>query len=1277
MKRLFLLIIAALLMTAQQAWADYVTDIMVIGHDSKRQVGYLYDNYKGAGWKCIDWDLNDDAGGHYIYLVYKTNTCPQNSGTPITDLYLWSKDYAGPASLVHNGRTYYRVGADGDATFIGHQGDLNCNAGGNWIQLYYTKDQYKPYRYVFDISVDKVWRGCLGENAGSTPGDLNRGAGGNDIFLHVNADYDNWAENRAASFSHVDGNTITIMNEAEFALMAYNVNHVTDYEGTTFVLGTDLDLTAHYWTPIGGPDNHYFRGNFDGKGHTISGVYIYKPDDDYLGLFGFVQGDTRGNLQPGCDYIKNFVLKDTHIQGRNYIGGISGFLINGMTLENVFCQADVAGLTCVGAFAGHMRGDMHVKNCLFISGNIIGDAIFGTFNNEVSLSNCYYIDPASNVGNGADVLAYPVTTSLPEGVTASYEPGITYEGINYSPKGTVNLVVKHNFANTVTVKVNGTEVLPSEGFYPFTIDPATTKNYEVTVTLDDMDIAGDGSQDNPYLIAKKADWDYMVNFLDGGLSLNNFAGVHFLLAADNITVNQRMGTNDHPFCGTFDGGGHTLTLDFGSSEKYSDQECAPFYRLNNATIKNLVVEGSIYSSAQKNAGLAVRATGKNNCIQNCVSRVSIHSDKNGDCTSGGFIGIINVDETCVYFKGCAFTGEFIGENTSNWGGFVGWREYYYKNYRDYNRNYVYFTDCLFAPTTVNIATPDGSNSRTFCRSRNNTTDGANYSDCYFMTTLQVADGGHLSNTTATEPTGIGEEGTNYGMIVAYANGLKYDGHYYMDEAGISMADNADNSTLIRENDGRFTNVTLSDRALYKDNKWNTICLPFDVTLKDSPLKGAEARTLNEATLNDGTLTLNFSNPVETLTAGTPYLIRWDKTTDANIIIHNAQMWDIYTQMVNGGLNFNVVMLVADIEVETMMGTSDHPFCGTFDGGGHTLTFKATATETYCAPFHYVEDATIKNLHITGTITTSQQASAGLVGHSKGTTTIENCWSSVNINSSVSGDGAHGGIVACTQENASNITLNNCLFDGSIAGENTYGCGGLIGWNNDKAKLTNCVFRPTSITQASSENNATFSRGNNATFTNCYYSKELPGASGQGTAIGEMTNEALLAALGNNWQVNKSEVVPNIVYVTYILSPTFYNATITATEPIDITPGLNAGTEGDCSVTFMGTYDPVEIGEGGDRTKLYFSDNNTLYWPNGAMTINPFRAYLQLNGASAAATRSIVLNFGEGTTAIEVVDSGELTVDIDESWYTISGVKLDGKPSTKGVYIHKGRKVMIK
>ena len=51
-----------------------------------------------------------------------------------------------------------------------------------------------------------------------------------------------------------------------------------------------------------------------------------------------------------------------------------------------------------------------------------------------------------------------------------------------------------------------------------------------------------------------------------------------------------------------------------------------------------------------------------------------------------------------------------------------------------------------------------------------------------------------------------------------------------------------------------------------------------------------------------------------------------------------------------------------------------------------------------------------------------------------------------------------------------------------------------------------------------------------------------------------------------------------------------------------------------------------------------------------------------------------IDFGEEETDIETVDSGQLT---DDSWYTLSGVKLNGKPATKGVYLFNGKKIVIK
>ena len=70
------------------------------------------------------------------------------------------------------------------------------------------------------------------------------------------------------------------------------------------------------------------------------------------------------------------------------------------------------------------------------------------------------------------------------------------------------------------------------------------------------------------------------------------------------------------------------------------------------------------------------------------------------------------------------------------------------------------------------------------------------------------------------------------------------------------------------------NVLISGRTLRKDGSWNTLCLPFDVTLSGSPFEGAEARPLSEASISGTTLSLTFGEAVTKLVAGTPYIIKW-------------------------------------------------------------------------------------------------------------------------------------------------------------------------------------------------------------------------------------------------------------------------------------------------------------------------------------------------------------------------------------------------------------------
>ena len=121
---------------------------------------------------------------------------------------------------------------------------------------------------------------------------------------------------------------------------------------------------------------------------------------------------------------------------------------------------------------------------------------------------------------------------------------------------------------------------------------------------------------------------------------------------------------------------------------------------------------------------------------------------------------------------------------------------------------------------------------------------------------------------------------SYTGITAYGtNGLAYNGKYYWYDADImTLEDNASNATVIANNNGKTRNVVLDGRTLYKDGAWNTICLPFNVTISGSPLDGADARELipSNSGLEGLTLTLNFTaaNAVTGLVAGKPYLIKW-------------------------------------------------------------------------------------------------------------------------------------------------------------------------------------------------------------------------------------------------------------------------------------------------------------------------------------------------------------------------------------------------------------------
>ena len=141
--------------------------------------------------------------------------------------------------------------------------------------------------------------------------------------------------------------------------------------------------------------------------------------------------------------------------------------------------------------------------------------------------------------------------------------------------------------------------------------------------------------------------------------------------------------------------------------------------------------------------------------------------------------------------------------------------------------------------------------------------------------------------------------------------------------------------------------------------------------------------------------------------------------------------------------------------------------------------------------------------------------------------------------------------------------------------------------------------------------------------------------------------------------------------TELSDPTFRNVTINATDN-------SVQTD---VVDFIGTYSPIEL-DASMTDVLYLGKNNTLRWPKGNTTLKSCRAAFMLKGAAAgadAAASRVLIDFGDGeVTGIETLERiPVLTGEDSNVFYTLGGRRMTGSQSPRGIYINKGKKVIIK
>ena len=175
------------------------------------------------------------------------------------------------------------------------------------------------------------------------------------------------------------------------------------------------------------------------------------------------------------------------------------------------------------------------------------------------------------------------------------------------------------------------------------------------------------------------------------------------------------------------------------------------------------------------------------------------------------------------------------------------------------------------------------------------------------------------------------------------------------------------------------------------------------------------------------------------------------------------------------------MAAGNIETKT-------PFRGKLDGDGHTITMTldssviagGTATgnnsnwDKGLALFLLAADGCeIRNLHVSGTITSDRVVPAGFIAcvdqgtsEARNTIILENCRSSVRIESSYTANIFAGGFVG-VQYNYSDLTIKDCIFDGSfiVTSEKATNVAGILGnrFSSGTTKISGCAVVPGSET----------------------------------------------------------------------------------------------------------------------------------------------------------------------------------------------------------------------
>ena len=422
-------------------------------------------------------------------------------------------------------------------------------------------------------------------------------------------------------------------------------------------------------------------------------------------------------------------------------------------------------------------------------------------------------------------------------------------------------------------------------------------------------------------------------------------------------------------------------------------------------------------------------------------------------------------------------------------------------------------------------------------------------------------------------------------------------------------------------------VTLSANASCADSRAKLVYAWY----KDGNLVAdATARTLAVDTSKTG----SYTYQVKVTASYDPYGAASESTAKVGIKV-GSQM-NISTQAelealaaaVNSGVaTFEgaEVSLAADITVSDAsfegIGTQDHPFKGSFDGKGHTITFaEGSCASSFCGLFGCVDGGedgiTLKDVMVAGSVKARADGSAAFAGQAQGIVSIESVCSNaavqavgdVNGCAGICGAAAGGASVTisgCTNTGAigaaegvtlqsaagicgnakgtAHVRLVRCLNQAAVSA--AQGAAGICGFSDDTGANTPVVEAELCANRGSISVQANYAGGIAARLctsaskvTSCYNTGQVQGTSYVAGILGRIANSQVALSSCYNAGLVNAKTAPTVTKPsagqitgsyysstkkTYygVLSNCVYDSTVGSLKGIGVLDHPNAGTAG--------------------------------------------------------------------------------------------------------------------